>query len=73
MSASPPQGKKHELSGVGKRLKETRLGVVPWWATQASSTETKGSRVGDSELRRTNHCVHPLVSLLVFLRTDLLK
>jgi hypothetical protein len=27
-------------SEVKKRLKETRLGVGSWWATQATSTET---------------------------------
>jgi hypothetical protein len=68
----PLQGKKKELSGVRKRLKETRLGVGSWWATQTSSMETYGSLGGDSELQQINHHVHPLVCLLVFLLSDLL-
>jgi hypothetical protein len=58
---------------LGKCLKETRLGVGSWWATQASSTEMLGSRVGDLNLQQTDRCVHPLICLLVFLLTDLLK
>jgi hypothetical protein len=32
-----------------------------------------GITCGDSELRQTNHCVHPLVCLLVFLLSNLLE
>jgi hypothetical protein len=32
-----------------------------------------GITCGDSELRQINHCVHPLVCLLVFLLSELLK
>jgi hypothetical protein len=32
-----------------------------------------GITYGDSELRQTNHCVHPFVYLLVFLLSDLLE
>jgi hypothetical protein len=56
-----------------KQLKETRLRVVSWWATQASSTEMWKPRVGDSKLHKTNPRVNPLVCLLVFLLADLLK
>jgi hypothetical protein len=32
-----------------------------------------GITYGDFELQETNHCVHPLVCLLVFLLSDLLE
>jgi hypothetical protein len=46
-----------------------------WLLVDNSSylNEDIGITYGDSELQETNHCVHPLVCLLVFLLSDLLE
>jgi hypothetical protein len=55
--ALPPEGKKQELRGVGKVVE--RDPTWSWLREQLKLPQRrrKNHRVGDSELRKTNHCV----------------
>jgi hypothetical protein len=62
------------------RVSEVRKAVErdPAWSchlvgNSSYLNEDVGSTGGDSELRQTNPCVNPLVSLFVFLLSELLK
>jgi hypothetical protein len=56
-SASPPKGKKQELSGVGKVVEKYSVWSWPCEQLKLPQRRCKNYRVGDSELRSTNHCV----------------
>jgi hypothetical protein len=62
------------------RASEARKAVVrdpAWsWLLVGNSSYLNGVvgiMCGDSELRQTNHCIHHLVCLLIFLLSDLLE
>jgi hypothetical protein len=57
MSVSPPKGKKQELSGVGKVVERDLAWSWPCEQLKLPQRRRRNHRVGDSELRSTNHCV----------------
>jgi hypothetical protein len=57
MSASPPEGKKQELSGVGKVVKRDPTWSWPCEQLKLSQQRCRNHGIGDSELRSINHYV----------------
>jgi hypothetical protein len=57
MFASPPEGKKQDLSGVGKVVERDPAWSWPYEQLKLSQRRRRNHGVGDSELRSINHCV----------------
>jgi hypothetical protein len=57
MSASPPERKKQELSGVGKVVERNPAWSWPCEQLKLPQQRCRNHGVGDSELQSTNHCV----------------
>jgi hypothetical protein len=57
MSASPREGKKQGLSGVGKVVERDPAWSGPCEQLKLPQRRHKNHGVGDSKLRSTNHCV----------------
>jgi hypothetical protein len=74
MSASPPEGKKQELSGVRKVIKRDSAWSWPCEQLKLPQWRCRNHRVGDSELWSTNHCVSlGLLSALSSSSNELLR